>query len=125
MRRLKCCLQYECVRLKKSGICCATCPISDSCTDACENHPDRCMMSREPTYRELAVDNGIKSVKHMTAFKKIEETGEPVGLFYNTNKDGSRALDNRTGTPVRSEEFGTPEESVQWLIARVAADRKG
>ena len=119
---VKCDLNYECPRLKKSGICCKTCPIHESCTDACENHPDRCQISREPTTRELATDNGIKCVKHHAAFRKIEETGEPLGMFYNTNAYGSRAMDNRSGNPVKSEDFDTAEEAILWLIHRLKAE---
>lgn len=120
--QVRCTLSWTCQRRKRKGICCATCGIHDTCLDACENSPERCMVSREPVARELANEYGMKSIRLLSYFRKIEETGQPLGLFYKSNDCYSRAIDNRTGTPVSSEDFATTEEAIRWLANRVDAD---
>lgn len=124
MNCVKCNLDWTCPHTKKVGICCAACEAGGTCPDACQNSPDHCLMVRELTPRELANELKIRHVRNMPEFRKIEETGQPVGMFYNSNDFGSRAIDNRTGHPVRSEEFDTWEDAILWLAARVDADRE-
>ena len=122
---VKCTLTWVCSRRKMAGFCCAVCQIRDTCQDACENNPEHCMMARELTCREIANAHGIKHIKHLSALRKIENTGKPLGMFYNNNSCGAIAMDNRTGNPVVSERFGSVEEAILWLAARAEADQKG
>ena len=122
---MRCTLSFNCPRRGHAGYCCFTCGIRETCTDACLNTPDRCMVSRESTPTELVFEYGMKRVETKGEFNKIMETGQPAGLIYYSTTYGSRAIDNRTGTPVLSEELDTSEEAIHWLQARVEADRKG
>lgn len=121
---MRCTLSVMCPRLNRVGRCCYTCGIRDTCIDACLNNPDRCMVSRESTTKEMAFDYGVQFVRTKSEAMKIMESGQPTGLFYQSNAINSFAIDNRTGVPVMSENFNTANEAVLWLVARVEADRK-
>ena len=121
---MRCTLSYFCSIRKRYGICCFTCGIRDTCIDACHNNPERCMVSRESTAKELAFDYGAQFIRTKSEAMKIMESGEPTGLFYLSNTFGSYAIDNRTGVPVMSRKFDTSSEAVLWLANRVEADRK-
>lgn len=123
---MRCSLTFTCPRRKMPGYCCAECGIKDTCIDACMNTPDTCLMSREPTTREIAYDLGIKCVKTIRDFQKIADTGQPLGMYYAASRKGSYcSLDNRTGSPVMSGHFTHVEDAILWLAARVEANKNG
>lgn len=119
---MRCTLTWTCPKRKVVGHCCFYCPERDNCEDACQNRPDRCIVSRESTPREKACDYGMKSLKKMAEFKRIAETGQPLGLFYVSDCRGYIAMDNRTGTPVVSEGLCGVIDAIEWLADRVDAD---
>lgn len=119
---MRCSLTWTCTRRNVVGLCCAFCPERDSCDDACQNKPDRCVVSRESTPREKAYDYGMKSLRKMSEFKRIAETGQPLGLFYVCDNRGYIAMDNRTGVPVISEGLYNAYAAIEWLADRVDAE---
>lgn len=79
-------------------------------------------MSRKSTPREKVFDYGMTSLKKMAEFRKIAETGQPLGLFYVNDHRGYIAMDNRTGTPVLSDGLCDAYAAIEWLADRVEAD---
>lgn len=118
---MRCSLTWMCQRRKVAGLCCATCNLREGCEDACQNHPDRCIVSRDSTPREKAYDYNMKSLKKVGEFKQIEKTGQPLGLFYVCDYRGYIAMDNRTGVPVVSEGLADAFAAIEWLADRVEA----
>lgn len=121
---IKCTLDWKCPRLSKSGICCSECRINETCLDACYNHPDRCLMARDATNREIMEMYGVKNVQKKSDFDRIMENGKPKGVFWYRSGHGSRctyflAIDNRGGNPVVSERYSTMDDMFRWINERL------
>lgn len=121
---IKCTLDWKCPRLSKSGICCSECRINDTCLDACYNHPDKCLMAREATDREIMARYGGKNIQKKADFDRIMETGKPKGIFWYRSGYGNDstyflAIDNRAGNPILSERYDTMDDLIRWIAGRL------
>lgn len=115
----RCDLNWRCKRIRKSGICCFSCGIHDTCMDACYNSPGKCHMDREATTMEKVRDLNITFIKSSAEFQSVLKTGKPIGMFWRPiTYYGYLCIDNRTGAPVLSRRFDEKEDALNWLIDR-------